>query len=235
MAPQARALADDGFTCVTAEYRLSGEAQWPAQLQDVLDVVAWAKREAESLGVSPDKIALLGGSAGGHLALMAAPHVAAVVAVCAPPELRLPPAEAGPNPSAEAGPNPIAALLGSASSEAAAREASPLTHVSEAFPPTCLIGGGCDTLVPPAAVLTLFAELEAAGVPVDLHIYHGQAHAFDLLPSMIGPVQAEITLFLKRAMVDPTRYARESETLNPFARPGPAPLPIPAPLPVGAA
>jgi acetyl esterase/lipase len=169
----------------------------------------------------------MGGSAGGHLALMAAPNVAAVVAVCAPPELRLPPAEAGPNP--------IAALLGATASESVALEASPLTHVSSAFPPVCLIGGGRDTLVPAGKLLTLFAALEAVGVPVELHIFNGQAHAFDLLPSMLGPLQAEISFFLKRAIVDPGRYARESEELNPFARSGPPPMPQPVPQPANTA
>jgi acetyl esterase/lipase len=227
MAPQAIALAAAGFTAITAEYRLSGEAVWPAQLQDVTDLIAWARRNAETFCFSADRIALLGGSAGGHLALMAAPQVAAVVAVCAPAELHLPPAEAGPNP--------IAALLGPTASPAAARAASPLTHVSVEFPPICLIGGGRDALVPPAALLALSTALEAAGVAVDLHIYHGQAHAFDLLPSMAATVQAEIALFLQRAVVDPQFYARESETLNPFARPGPPAMPHPAPMPAGAA
>jgi acetyl esterase/lipase len=226
MAPQADALAAEGFTCIAAEYRLSPEAPWPAQLHDVTDVIAWARTQATALGFSADRIALLGASAGGHLALMAAPQAAAVVAVCAPPALVLPPAEAGPNP--------IAALLGPGADAAAARAASPAAHVSAAYPPVCLIGGGRDALVPPAALLAFATALDADGVPADLHIYHGHAHGFDLLPSMAAAVLAQIVLFLRRAMVDPDHYARESETLNPFARPGPPAMPHPAPRPVGA-
>jgi acetyl esterase/lipase len=227
MAAQAAALAAEGFTCIAAEYRLSPEATWPAQVQDVQDVIAWVRAQAADLRISPDRIALLGASAGGHLALMAAPQAAAVVAICAPPELRLPPAEAGANP--------IAALLGPGADAAAAWAASPLAHVSAAFPPVCLVGGGRDTLVPPEALLALYAALHAAGVPVDLHIHHGHAHGFDLLPSMFTPVLAQITLFLKRAMVDPGHYAQESERLNPFARPGTPAMPHPAPETMGAA
>jgi hypothetical protein len=42
---------------------------------------------------------------------------------------------------------------------------------------------------------------------------------------MLGPVQAEVALFLNRAMVDPERYERESLQLNPFAR-GLPPVPL---------
>lgn len=226
MAEQAGALAAAGFAAISAEYRLSPEVPWPAQLQDVFDIVAWARREAASLQIGSGRIALLGGSAGGHLALMAAAHVDAVVALCAPPELRLPPEKAGPNP--------IAALLGPAASNAAARDASPIAHVSADLPPICLIGGGQDGLVPPADLLAFADALAQGGVPVDLHIYHGHAHAFDLLPSVAPTVLGEIVLFLKRTIVDPQYYAQESKRLNPFADPEWRPGPPAAALAAGA-
>ena len=82
-----------GFTALAAEYRLLGEAAYPAQLlDDVRSVIAWAQAHAAELGIDPGKIALEGFSAGGHLALLAAatPHepganpVAAVVSFFAP-------------------------------------------------------------------------------------------------------------------------------------------------------
>jgi acetyl esterase/lipase len=117
---------------------------------------------------------------------------------------------------------------------AAAREASPLAHVSASLPPVCLIGGGRDTLVTPGVLLGFAGALVAAGVAVDLHVYHGHEHAFDVLPSMSAIVQSEICLFLKRAVADPDHYAHESETLNPFARPGLPAMPHPAPVLSGA-
>jgi acetyl esterase/lipase len=229
----ARELAATGFTAIAAEYRLIGEAAWPAQLQDVKDVVVWTRREAAALGIAADKIALQGFSAGGHLALLAAATahetpcgettagepVAAVVALFAPSQLLLPPVEAGPHP--------VRALLGAAASDATAAAASPLTYVS-GFPPTCLIHGTADPLIPHHAALGLFGALEAAQRPVELHLYHGCGHEFAALPSMLAPVQATIALFLKRTVVDPGFYEHEHRTLNPFAGGIPAIPPVPA-------
>jgi hypothetical protein len=64
----------------------------------------------------------------------------------------------------------------------------------------------------------MFDALAAAGVKTDLHVYHDHTHEFARLPSMLGPVQAEIALFLRRAVVDPARYADENLTMNPFAK-----------------
>ncbi|GGC01723.1 hypothetical protein GCM10011494_20340 [Novosphingobium endophyticum] len=68
----ARALAAAGFVAIAAEYRLVGEAAFPAQVDDVRDAVRWVLHNAAELGVDPEKIALQGYSAGGHLALMVA-------------------------------------------------------------------------------------------------------------------------------------------------------------------
>jgi acetyl esterase/lipase len=242
MAEYALELAASGFTAICAEYRLLREAAWPAQIEDVRDVVAWTLRQAPSLGISPRKIALLGMSAGGQLAFLAAGtptndpfggpdypdggKIAAVVSAFAPPELRLP--RPGDPPS------PVAALLGPGASAASAKAASPLSYITPEFPPTLLLSGTKDTMVPHQAQLALFDALDTAGVPSDLRLYHGHAHEFTRLPSMLGPVMADVALFLKRAMVDPDHYAHEHETLNPFAKPGFPPLP-PAEPPVDAA
>lgn len=71
------ALAALGFVALGVEYRLIGEAPWPAALHDVKAAVRWARREASSLGIDPDKIVLQGHSAGAHLSLVAAGSVGA--------------------------------------------------------------------------------------------------------------------------------------------------------------
>jgi len=55
---------------VACEYRLSGEAAWPAQIHDVKAAVRWMRANADRLGIDPDKICVTGNSAGAHLALM---------------------------------------------------------------------------------------------------------------------------------------------------------------------
>jgi acetyl esterase/lipase len=103
-----------------------------------------------------------------------------------------------------------------------------MTYVSAGFPPTCLIHGNADKLIPHQMTVGLFAALEAASVPVELHLYQGHGHEFAALPSMLAPVQATIALFLKRTMVDPGFYENEHRTLNPFADGVPAMPPVPA-------
>ena len=226
MAPYAKILSDLGFLAIAAEYRLLGEAAYPAQLDDVRDVIAWVRSHAGDLGIDASKIAVEGFSAGGHLALIAAGSaaarpdsaIAAVVAFFAPPRLD------GPTPPGL--PSLAEGLLGPEPSAAGIRAASPVHRIGTGFPPTFMLGGMADFLVPPAATLELFHALVAAQADVDLHLYHGHLHEFALLPSMLGPVQAEVALFLKRTVVDPAGHRDENRQLNPFARPGwPGPPP----------
>jgi acetyl esterase/lipase len=65
-------LAGEGFAVFDVDYRLSPQPNWLAATGDVKCAVAWVKRHAEEFRVSPDRLALLGRSAGGHLALLAA-------------------------------------------------------------------------------------------------------------------------------------------------------------------
>lgn len=61
-----------GFFGMCVDYRLSGEAQFPAALQDAKCAVRWVRAHALELNIDPDRIAIIGGSAGGHLASMVA-------------------------------------------------------------------------------------------------------------------------------------------------------------------
>jgi acetyl esterase/lipase len=216
----AEVLAGHGFTAIAAEYRLLGEAAWPAQIDDVTAVIEWVAENATTLGVRGDAIVVEGFSAGGHLALLAGarvPAVAAVVAFFAPPSLH--------KPADAPGPDSAAMLLGPGADPVAATAASPIAHVTPSYPPCFLLSGTADFLVPPQATWALFETLRAHGVPAELHIYSGHTHEFARLPSMLAPAQAEVALFLNRHIVDPTRYAQENLELNIFAQPGGPPMP----------
>src|SRR5580692_6078407 len=67
-----RHFASRGFAMVSIEYRLSGQAVFPAPLEDVKAAVRWVRSAAERYGFDADHIGLWGSSAGGHLAALAA-------------------------------------------------------------------------------------------------------------------------------------------------------------------
>jgi acetyl esterase/lipase/cytochrome b len=60
-----------GYAVVSINYRLSGEAIWPAQIYDCKAAIRWVRANARQYKLNPDKIAAWGGSAGGHLSAMA--------------------------------------------------------------------------------------------------------------------------------------------------------------------
>lgn len=65
-------LADRGWVCVTVNYRLAPVNRWPAMIVDVKRAIAWTREHIAEYGGDPDFIAITGGSAGGHLAALAA-------------------------------------------------------------------------------------------------------------------------------------------------------------------
>jgi acetyl esterase/lipase len=227
----AKLLSAAGFLAICAEYRLTGEAPWPAQILDVKDIIRWVRRNADWLHIDPAKIALQGFSAGAHLALLAAatgdkpgfgveaPHPAGSAAVAAVVSF-FGPAEFAQEMASFRAP-PIAALFGAEGNEDVALEASPLQHVAPGFPPAFLLSGMADPIISYQRTLTFFIALVAVGTKVDLHLYHDHSHEFAALPSMMAPVQVEVALFLNRAVVDPAFYAEENLRLNMFSRPPP--------------
>ena len=65
-------LTTQGFAVAAIDYRLSGEARFPAPLEDVRTAISWVRDHAASYGLDADRVFLWGDSAGGHLALLAA-------------------------------------------------------------------------------------------------------------------------------------------------------------------
>lgn len=207
-------LARRGFLAVAGEYRLLDEAQWPAQLEDVQAATLWAFEHARHKGLPPGRVTLLGFSAGGHLALLAADElkdrVAAVVALFPPVEL----VSDAPDRAQTA----ASKLLGANASAEAARSASPLHRVGPNFPPTFLIHGAEDPVIPHLTSQRMFDALIDAGVKAELHIYAGHTHEFADAPYMMELVAAEVSNFLERMVVDPDGARQQDLAHNSFAR-----------------
>lgn len=216
VAGQAEVLAQHGFTCLACEYRLNTEASWPAQIHDVKTAMRWFRAHAHSLGFEPDRIAVLGNSAGGHLALMLAgtvghgqfegdgahagidTSVAAVIAVY--------PAVSFYVGERTSGSTPATSLLSDGATSEAAAEASPMTYVSADFPPTFFLHGNADKVVPVSASLNMYNALSRAGAKAEMHIYAEQPHTWVRWPHWVEPTMREAAVFLERYLIDREKY-----------------------------
>ncbi len=214
-------LAGEGFVGVACEYRLTPEAPWPACIEDVKAALRWMRANAADLGIDASKISAIGRSAGAHLVLLAAgtpglggfegsggnagvsTDLAAVVAV-------FPPTVFFAGEQRIHGGTPARALMGEAATDEGARLASPLHHVSASFPPTMLLHGTADKVVPVSASIVMYEALSKAGVPVEMHLYAEQPHGFAGQPAFIDLCAAEVGHFLDRYVVQ-ERAAVEQE------------------------
>lgn len=191
-------LAANGWVGVNANYRLSPKVAFPAHLQDVKRAIAWYREHAAEFGADPDFLCVTGGSAGGHLAALAA----------------LTADDPGYQPGFEDVDTTVRAAvpwygvydftnrLGTwtphemrvlervvmqrtrTDSAAAFASASPLDRVRPDAPPFLVLHGTIDTLAPVAEAREFVARLRAVSTqPVRYAELAGAQHGFDILPS----------------------------------------------------
>jgi acetyl esterase/lipase len=195
------AFARLGWVAIAPEYRLLGEAPWPAPLDDVRTAVRAARADAEALGISPDHIFLTGYSAGAHLSLLAAGGAGEPLRPGAPfaeqPEAVagvaafFPPTRFGPEQGE---------MLGI--SDAVTLEAvSPLTH-AEHYPPVILFCGDEDPLTPHEMSVGLYNAIRAAGGVADLRLYSNLIHEFVCLPGMMQATIGDAAAFFTRTVLE---------------------------------
>jgi acetyl esterase/lipase len=163
-------LAARDYVVVAINYRLSPQWPFPAARDDVLSAMAYLKVYAGELGIDPARIALLGRAGGGQLALLAAytaqdPSVRGVISVYGPTDLRFEYEHPAPRNLLETR-RVLETYLGGSPQTAADAyfTASPINFVSASSPPTLLIHGSHDAVVPPEESARLDARLQEAGV-----------------------------------------------------------------------
>ena len=189
--------AQKGYVTVTVSYRLSGVAHFPAAVEDVQSAVQWIRAHAEEYLIDPDKIALIGGSAGGHLAMMVGyadespgGRVQAVVNLYGPTDL-----------STEYARNrgECLSFLGTSYQERPElyEAASPRTHISRDDPPTLIFHGTIDALVPVSQSDSLHQWLDRTGVPNEYHRLKGWPHTMDLSTKVNDYCQYYMDAFLQ--------------------------------------
>ncbi len=192
-------LAAIGWVGFNVDYRLSPEATWPAQIIDVKRAIAWVRENAGELGIDPAMICITGGSAGGHLAALAAltagdpafqpgferadTSVAAAVPFYGVYDLT----NGNGHYYPELGSwvlERIVFKLPLAGNEERYREASPVHRVHPDAPPFLVIHGDRDTLVPVADARDFVERLRAVSNEHVRYVELADAeHAFDLWPS----------------------------------------------------
>jgi acetyl esterase/lipase len=180
-----------GYAGFAINYRLAPDHPFPAAVADVQCAVAWVREHAAEYDVDPDRIALLGTSAGAHLAVLAgvAPEapwepscgdpatdlrVQAVVSLFGPLDLAYHDQEDG-------GPRPVVtSFLGQPCQDVPdlCAAASPITYVSADVPPALLIHGTADDVVGHENSERMAAALQAAGAGVIYLPIEGAEHSF---------------------------------------------------------
>lgn len=173
-------LAARGFVVASVEYRLDGEAKFPAAIQDVKAAIRFLRQHAQDYGIDSAHVGIFGESAGGQLAALAAtscgvtalepagsePNDPSDCVQAAAPWYGVYDFETVPLPPGSTGPAPY---LGCATSQCPPdklRFASPVAYVDAKDPPMLLIHGAADTLVAPSQTVEFDKRLRAANVPV---------------------------------------------------------------------
>jgi acetyl esterase/lipase len=168
-----------GYAVADVDYRLALEAVWPAQQADIDAAVRWLRHHAVALRIDPDRFAVLGESAGGQLAAIAAltgtgdSAIQAVILWYGPADLS--------NRRDQDDPFEFpAVLLGGPLAErtALARLASPLHNIHAGAPPFLLVHGTEDETVPFAEAVGFAEALRAQGVRCDVLPVEGAGHVF---------------------------------------------------------
>lgn len=181
-------LAAEGFTVASLEYRLSGEAKFPAQLQDAKAALRFLKDHAAQYHIDPTRVGIWGGSAGGHLTALtaltchdtrldpnAAKDMCATAAVTWYGVF-----DFGKMAASKEAQSPVATLLdcGGPCTDDKIAAASPVTYIDAKDPPFLLIHGDDDKTVPVEQSHIAEAKFKAAGVSVQSIYIPGVDHSF---------------------------------------------------------
>ena len=183
-------LAKNGYVCISIDYLLATQEKptWPQNLHDCKTAVRWLRANAEKYRVDPDHIGVIGGSAGGHLALMVG---------LAGPETGLDPKD--PHGTLSCQVQAVVDLYGPADLVHRGRDhvmlpgtwadrpdlykqASPVSHARKGNPPVLILHGTKDATVPVEQSQRMAEALKNAGVEHELVLVEGAPHSFHLEP-----------------------------------------------------
>lgn len=206
----ARRWNEAGITAFVLRYRLPAEG-WanPADtpLQDAQRAMRLIRARAADYKIAPDRIAVLGFSAGGHLVASLATRHAAAVYTPVDAADRLParpylaalayPVMTMEDPAVHRGSRE--ALLGKSPSPEKMAAYSPNKNVPDDMPPTFLFHSADDDVVPVENSLAMYSALRAKRIPAEMHIFEEGGHGFGIRLAAGKPVEKWPELFLRWA------------------------------------
>ena len=187
----ARWLNSIGVTAFVLKYRLGPRYRHPIELGDAKRAIRTVRAKAGQFRVMPDRVGIMGFSAGGHLASTAATHfdagnpaaTDAIERVGSRPDFAVLcyPVISFTTPYTHRG--SMRALLGDNPDPKLAESLSNELQVTPQTPPTFLFHTNSDTVVPPENSMLFYMALRKAGVPAEIHIYANGPHGVGLAPT----------------------------------------------------
>jgi acetyl esterase/lipase len=205
LAERIKPYAALGYVAIAAQYRLAGQAGYPALVHDAKAAIRWVRANAKTLGIDPEHIGVVGYSAGGYHALFTAgtgdrpefegsggnAGVSTKVAVC----LAYYPAT-----------NVSASMLPAGSDAAAQKAANATTYIAAGYPPIAIFHGMKDTTIPIESSKRLVQQFQDVKVPVEFHAFEGVPHAFDNNPEFAILSAQLADFFIDRNVLNPRTY-----------------------------
>lgn len=202
--------AKKDYITATISYRLKNDSIYPACVQDVSDAMHFLFSNAAKYGYDPHRVAMIGGSAGGHLVLMTTydfkepaipldsvylatrPYkVKAVVDIYGPVDMTTPYAQTQ---------GLVTGFIGHSYSEKPELywEASPAKYLRKDLPPTLIFQGTSDNLLPQSQSDTLKARLDRLGVPSEYYKLPLWPHAMDVAVRPNQYMQKKMDAFFEK-------------------------------------
>jgi acetyl esterase/lipase len=222
------ALAERGFVAVLPDYRLFPKARFPAFVDDGAQAVAWVQQHAREFGGDPQRIVLMGHSAGAHMAAyLAFNHdylkraggkpegIAGLIGLSGPYVLR-------PNSRV------LHRIFGKPYTT---QDWQPVHFVDATSPPALLVHGEDDGVVSVEQTRELTAALKRHQVPVETEILAGRGHAATVagfsLVLRSDALIADTTRFIERVTSASTSSSPSASTATSTSQIGPSPSPAP--------
>lgn len=208
-------LNDLGYTVFDVQYRMPPQAGWKDEVADIKSALGWVLQNADTYQIDPNKINVMGESAGGNLAMLAAysmgeeqlpastnvpeVHVNSVINMYGPADMTM---FYNDNPSTNYVHGVMKEYIGGTVSQFAERYKllSPINYIQDNTPPTITLLGTGDRIVPVEQGEMLDKELTVKNVAHEFYLLPDVDHGFDINPGSLSTqfAKEKVTIFLQR-------------------------------------